>query len=619
MKSALAWAAKGFRVFPLTRNSKTPRDKEFFNSATAVAEDVTKLFKGDTQYNVGVLCDNMLVVDLDVKSGKDGLASFIDLDMPMNTLVVRTPTGGYHYYYNAPSTMNTQGNTGRGLAPGVDTRSYHGYVIAPGSSTKDGVYTLEQDVPMVNAPQHIVARLSTPFERKKRGEDLDLEDGIAIKAAEAFLELAPPAIEGQGGDQLAYETAKKLRDIGLTELTAFHMMLELWNPRCDPPWESEHLERKVANGFLYASNPNGLLNPRIAFAGVTIDQPVAKGRHWIRHGEPWEKDFQWLFWKILPTTGVAILTGPPSSGKTFIAAHIAEKLATGEPLFGVSPDHRRATIFLAAEGAGSLGPRLSVLGRGHGQLPISATFIGTVADTSAWTEVRKDLHTEYDRIEKQFDMQVGLIVLDTLSASGLVADENNNTDCAKALKKLDELGRELGCLVLVLHHPPKAGVGLRGGSAIRASADYVLEIERAEGKHVRKLRIDKAREAEEKVLGYFELKIEVTGKDIKGRDITTCTVNVAAEPAHATAAPPLWDVFVQCIDWARTMTKTPTDKPVLLDAVEEEFTGRRDRDVTLSASRKAFMTCKDHAYKTDAVKSIPSAQGITIMEFQPDL
>ncbi|MFX5222101.1 AAA family ATPase, partial [Acinetobacter baumannii] len=90
---------------------------------------------------------------------------------------------------------------------------------------------------------------------------------------------------------------------------------------------------------------------------------------------------------------------------------------------------------------------------------------------------------------------VRLIVLETLSASGLLADENSNSEAAEAMAALAQIGRNLNALVLVTHHPPKNGGGERGASAIRGSADYVLEIIREDRGSIRDLELTKARNA----------------------------------------------------------------------------------------------------------------------------
>ena len=615
---ALAWAARGLRVFPLVPLTKRPRDKQFYSSASSDPEVVKALF-ADGNWNIGVSTCNMLVVDVDMKNGKNGLKAFFELDMPLNTLVVETPTGGFHYYYRSPNVANTAGKLGEG----IDTRSHHGYVIAPGSIIPEGAYTLSNDAPLAHAPPHILALLSEPRERKREGFTVSDDDEIALKVSEAYLQTADGAVEGSNGDQHTFNVACKLRDLGCAELTAYCLMLDLWNERCDPPWSPEELETKVANAYLYATSSAGHLHPLAQFSGVDIEPPEEKGRKWVRHGAVWEKDSQWLFYHMLPATGVAILTGLPGSGKTFMATHIAEKLATGDPWFGENPDERGGTVILAAEGQGSLGPRLSVLGEGKGRLPISGTPVGALSDRSAWETLRSDLHAECDRMLKSFDVPVALVVLDTLSASGLVGDENNNSECAKAMKKLEELAREFDVLVMVLHHPPKNGEGVRGGSALLASADYVLEIEVEKGKKVRTLSLTKARDSEApRKLGGFTLVTKVTGQDSRDRNITTCYVETSQSKAFTGAQPPRWENFIQAKDWARINTSTPLKDPVSDDAVYLAFRSKYEKEAG-AATSFAYRACRSYAIDQGMIEMIEDLENpggdCTIMDLKVEL
>ena len=388
--------------------------------------------------------------------------------------------------------------------------------------------------------------------------------------------------------------AVRLRDLGVSEVTAFDLMSEHWNWKCSPPWGLEELERKVANAFEYAQNTAAVAHPSNEFAGISVPEVVTSivGRRWIRHGAPWQQEGRWLFYNTLPATGVAILTGPPGGGKTFIAAHIAEKLATGDPFFGENPDDIGGTIVLAAEGQNSLGPRLSVLGKGRRKsLPISGTPVGPLNDRAAWEELRRDLHAECDRIEDEYGVAVRLLVLDTLSASGLIVDENNNGECAKAMKKLDALSVEFNCLVLVLHHPPKTGGGVRGGSAILASADYVLEIETMENRHVRRFWLSKGRDAEApRPLGGFGLAKVELGSDLRGRPITTCYVEASEHKVFTGRRPAHFDIFVDCFAWARADENVRDTDPVSVVGLEKAFTDR-EPGASKASTAKSFREC----------------------------
>ena len=119
-EAALAWAARGFRVFPCIPGSKEPRVKRFYEVATNDPAEVAKLWTDPVTgwsmpHNIGVDTTDMIVVDIDMKGGKDGMASYMALDLPLDTLMARTPSGGRHAYLTGPSKSLSVNKLGDGL------------------------------------------------------------------------------------------------------------------------------------------------------------------------------------------------------------------------------------------------------------------------------------------------------------------------------------------------------------------------------------------------------------------------------------------------------------------------------------------------------------------------
>ncbi|MGH3780254.1 MAG: bifunctional DNA primase/polymerase [Pseudonocardiaceae bacterium] len=94
-----------------------------------------KFAAGANAYLVATGPSNVVVVDVDVKMGARGLASWAS-KLP-GGFVVTTPTGGQHHYYR-----NDVGQVGcrAAILPGVDIRAHGGGVFGPGSL--DGAYSV---------------------------------------------------------------------------------------------------------------------------------------------------------------------------------------------------------------------------------------------------------------------------------------------------------------------------------------------------------------------------------------------------------------------------------------------------------------------------------------------
>ncbi len=196
LAAALALAAKGFKVFPIKPGAKAPPLwKNWPERATSDPAQIN----WPERCNVGVHCDGLVVLDIDVK--KQGFESLLDLEIKnelTQTYTVRTPSGGLHLYYRSAVAVP---NGVDSLGPGIDTRSRNGYVLAHGSETAAGRYSVEQDIDIADAPEWLVQRLGT-FAKREAPQNLNVPDAPdeAVKRAEAWLVQQPPAIEGQGGD-----------------------------------------------------------------------------------------------------------------------------------------------------------------------------------------------------------------------------------------------------------------------------------------------------------------------------------------------------------------------------------------------------------------------------------
>lgn len=78
-------------------------------------------------YNVAVVTGNgLMVIDVDMKNNKDGLESFQPfLKYFPKTFTVKTPNGGYHYWYLVNKDVPCKVN----LYEGIDIRGEGGYII----------------------------------------------------------------------------------------------------------------------------------------------------------------------------------------------------------------------------------------------------------------------------------------------------------------------------------------------------------------------------------------------------------------------------------------------------------------------------------------------------------
>jgi len=164
LRAALEYAARGWYVFPCSRDKK-PLTAHSFYDATTDAEQITRWWTQHPNAAIGVACgkSGLFVVDIDVKrDDHNGFASWEALGIHDVGLVSLTPSRGKHiiYYANGHNLGNSVGR----LGPGLDTRGDGGYIIVPPSSIETGEYRAVGDwtEPPPPVPEALVALLTAP-------------------------------------------------------------------------------------------------------------------------------------------------------------------------------------------------------------------------------------------------------------------------------------------------------------------------------------------------------------------------------------------------------------------------------------------------------------------------
>ncbi|GAA2690576.1 MULTISPECIES: bifunctional DNA primase/polymerase [Actinosynnema] len=200
LTAALHAAARGWHVFPLRPGTKKPAlhgvrhcprtapcvdgHLGWEQRATTDPDTIRRCWSAG-EFNIGIATgpSGLVVVDLDTPKSpadvppdgwnREGVLDGHDVfdllcreagqPVPWETFSVRTTRGGTHLYYRAhegTALRSTKGEEGNGLGWKVDTRAHGGYVVAPGSSTPTGSYTITDDLPVADLPPWLHQRLT---------------------------------------------------------------------------------------------------------------------------------------------------------------------------------------------------------------------------------------------------------------------------------------------------------------------------------------------------------------------------------------------------------------------------------------------------------------------------
>lgn len=502
LEAALEYAARGWPLFPC-RADKTPMTKNGTLDATTDPAIIEAWWSKWPRANIGFDLGGagMMVLDLDPGYNWSELEANCG-PIPDTALIQKTPRGGEHLFFELDPGEVVSPSSSK-LATAVDVRSFHSYVLLYPSRTDDGEYSWAEQGRAARRSDEMV-RVANSHREKSTGRDTwiiepDLPENIDA-AIEWLQKEAKIAIEGQGGEAVAYATAAMMKSYGISEAMAFDLMWEHWNPRCCPPWSSDevdHFETKIRNGYSYnTSNPGNMTSAyraaQTAALFKPVERPLPEGRELTqagfrfvdRAGMASIQPPKWLIPNLIPEGAYAILLGHSGTFKSFIALDLGLSVATGLDVPWVSPDClvEAPRPVLCAIGEGRPGFTARVLAwekENHESVPVNNFVLADPVPLAGMEDARLDAF-----IDGALAMSPGgyaLAIVDTTGRAMQGLNENQAEDASKFTRMVQILQKELNCAVLAISH---TGVGdakrERGSTVFGADADTRLLLERNE-------------------------------------------------------------------------------------------------------------------------------------------
>jgi hypothetical protein len=191
-----------------------------------------------------------------------------------------------------------------------------------------------------------------------------------------------------------------------------------------------------------------------------------------------------LFWRGT----VARVFGPSTVGKTWVALDLAAHVALGMPWQGRAVE-QGAVVYVAAEGAPTVGPRLAAWRSYHGR-PRTGVL--------TWPEpvmIGGPDWGDFARALKATDARMS--IFDTQAAMMMGRKESDNDDMNDVIRALRALAEHVGCCVLLVHHNGWAEEDrARGASSTYAGLDTELQLVEGRGEREVILKQRKQRYAE---------------------------------------------------------------------------------------------------------------------------
>ena len=247
---------------------------------------------------------------------------------------------------------------------------------------------------------------------------------------------------------------------------------------------------------------------------------------------------EWVVKDLLPKQGVALVAGPSMAGKSFLTLDMMDCIARGRPVLG-RRSYQCGVAYVAAEGANGVRKRIEGLRQDRGAHwsghMVLCSEPPNLADEDSFLELGRALRAR-QRAFASRNIRLGVVVIDTLSASIPGADENSAKDMSPVLDRLQKVARSLDvCVLLVAHVGKAADRSVRGWSGIVANADGLIQVDAADAEGLRTVSIVKVKDGDSGKPVAFKLKVIDLGEDDDGDPVTTCVVDWDV-PAPAASA-----------------------------------------------------------------------------------
>lgn len=233
----------------------------------------------------------------------------------------------------------------------------------------------------------------------------------------------------------------------------------------------------------------------------------------------------WLVKGILGQKELSVLFAPSGGGKSFVALDMAARIATGSTWFSHKID-KTGVLYVAGEGSTGFQHRMIAWAR---EMQIDdADFHLLPAALDLFSENsrgRSEIDAAIASIKTDYQIDVGLIVLDTLSRMMPGGVDSDPRDMKVFLNQVEKLRLQTGAHVMLVHHTGKEkDRGMRGSSMLRDYADTVFEVQPPTdgGPHI--IKIDKQKDGRDGITFMCYIKPVTLGIDDDDDAITSCVL-----------------------------------------------------------------------------------------------
>lgn len=425
----------------------------------------------DSYLCIALKQSRMVVVDVDNKNGKQGsveLSKLIGVG-ELVTYTVKTPSGGFHYYFRGEIDQYKANS----LAPGVDTP-----VMVPiaGSKTGKGTYEAITVRPIPKVPSILKNALRADSFVKRTTDfdddsDFDLDIRSNVEKAIEMLRIARPAFLGEGADGYTYHVACSVRDFGISLNKCIDLMLKYWYPRCEPNDKPKFVISKATHAYEYARSPIGSKTPQHEFDEYFDESLPIPLSHFPNNGP----DRDWLIEDWIPKGEIISVYGAGGLGKSLLMLQMCAAIAGGKKFLDMEIRQNVPVLYVSCEDSiEELYRRWAIIAKHK-----DYSGIENKSNCLIWSRVDKDnllaridmgktvTGPFYEVLSNELKRIKGdkVLILDTISDL-FAGDENSRSSVRYFIKTvIGGLRKEHHLTAILIGHPNKYSAEYSGSSS----------------------------------------------------------------------------------------------------------------------------------------------------------
>lgn len=281
-----------------------------------------------------------------------------------------------------------------------------------------------------------------------------------IQRATAYLNACQPAVSGQGGhDQTFKVCCKLIHGFHLSEDEAIRLMMDKYNPRCEPPWTFKEIDHKVHQAILKGSGPDLMGAARPEKPPVAPKKPEQKAPPNPATAAPppapkvvvkavseiVARPVEWLWEGVLPKGKIVLLDGDPGLGKSTLLLDIAARISQGGPMPDGDFVPAGNVLVLSGEDGeeDTVKPRLEAAEARQDRV----RCISAISDKDG----RRPVTLPGDLCWLRDEMsRAALLIVDPLLA--YLEKLDKDSEIRKAMMEIKEAAEATGCTVIGLRH-----------------------------------------------------------------------------------------------------------------------------------------------------------------------